>query len=81
MGDIGLSEHLEKCRDCKIVLIIAATGEAEKERIGCGICGFFLSETGECPRCKLIHEDAARSIEVQQEAMFREVERILDEDE
>ena len=81
LGDIDLSEHLEKYRDCEIVLIIAATGEAEKDRTVCGICGFVLNETGECPRCKLINEEAARSIGAQQEAMWREVERILDQDE
>ena len=84
LGDLDLSEHLSKYRDCELVLVIAATGEAEEERSVCGICGFALDEASECPRCKLINEKIARRIRARQEeraAMFREVETILRDDE
>ena len=78
MGDMDLSEHLVKYRDCEIVLVIAATGKAEQEQVVCGINGFALDGVGECPRCKLINERNARGIRARQEAaMFREIERIL----
>jgi len=80
LGDVDLSEHLPKYRDCELVLIIAATGKAEKEQVVCGICGFVLSEVGECPRCNLMNEETARRIRARQresEAMFQEVESIL----
>jgi hypothetical protein len=83
LGDVDLSEHLSKYRDCELTLIIAATDEAE-ERIVCGICGFVLDEVKQCPRCRLINEDTARrTIELlvrQRAAMFREVEEILQHD-
>jgi phage FluMu protein Com len=72
-------EHLAQYRDCEVTVIIAATGEAEQQ-VECGICGFALSEVGECPRCKLVNEWAARVVRVRQErnaALFREVEAIL----
>lgn len=84
LGDLDLSEHLSKYRDCELVLVIATTGQAEEERDVCGICGFALDEVSECPRCKLINEVIARRIRARQEeraAMFREVETILRDDE
>ena len=81
LGDVDLSEHLDRYRDCEITVIIAATGRAPKERVICGICGFARGDERECPQCKLSNERIARSIMEQQEAMFREVDRILsDED-
>jgi hypothetical protein len=80
LGDLDLSEYLSKYRDCELVLVIAATGEAEEGPIMCGICGFVLDEVGDCPRCKLIVEEAAKRIRAQKvegAAMFREVEMIL----
>ena len=77
LGDTDLGEHLERYRDCELVLVIAATSRAEEDRTVCGICGFALSGIGGCPRCKLINERRARDIEAEQEAMFREVKRIL----
>jgi hypothetical protein len=32
LGDLDLSAHLSKYRDCEITIVIAATGEAEPER-------------------------------------------------
>ena len=80
LGDLDLSEHLSQYRDCEVTVIIAATGEAEPERVICGICGFVMDEVGECPRCKLLDEAIAGSIRARQEqraAMLREVEEIL----
>jgi hypothetical protein len=80
LGDLDLSEYLHKYRDCEITLIIAATGEAEEKPVVCGICGFAMDEAGECPRCKLMNEEAARQIQARQEervALFREVEDVL----
>ena len=80
LGDLDLSEHLSRYRDCEVTVIIAAMGEAEPERAVCGICGFVMDEVGECPRCKLLDEAIAGSIRARQEkraAMLREVEEIL----
>jgi hypothetical protein len=80
LGDLDLSEYLHKYRGCEITLIIAATGEAEEKPVVCGICGFATDEVGECPRCKLMNEEAARQIQARQEeraALFREVEDVL----
>jgi hypothetical protein len=80
LGDLDLSEYLHKYRDCEITLIIAATGEAEEKPVVCGICGFVLDEASECPRCKLMNEEAARQIRARQEeraALLREVEDVL----
>jgi hypothetical protein len=80
LGDLDLSEYLSKYRDCEVTLIVAATGEAEKNRVFCGICGFALDDTGgECPRCRLIAEETARQPrpETDGEALFREVDEIL----
>ena len=80
LGDVDLSEHLDKYRDREIVLIIASVGEAGKEQVICGVCGFVLDGVGECPRCKLMVEETARGIEERQEmreALFTDVEEIL----
>ena len=80
LGDLDLSEYLHKYRDCEITLIIAATGEAEEKPVVCGICGFAMDEVGECSRCKLMNEEAARRIRARQEeraALFQEVEDVL----
>jgi hypothetical protein len=80
LGDLDLSEYLSKYRDCELVLVIAAMGEAEEGPIICGICGFVLDEVGDCPRCKLVVEEAARRMRARKEeraAMLQEVERIL----
>jgi hypothetical protein len=84
LGDLDLSEHLSGYRDCEVTVIIAATGEAEPERVVCGICGFVMDEVGDCPRCKRLDEAIAGSIRARQEqrtAMLREVEEILRDEE
>ena len=80
MGDVDLSEHLEKYRDHEVVLIIGSVGKAGKEEVTCGVYGFVMDEAGECPRCRLMAEKTAQDItEIQEmrEALFREVEEIL----
>jgi hypothetical protein len=80
VSDLDLGEHLSQYRDYDIVVIIAATGEAEPEQFTCGICGFAMDELGACPRCKLINQMMAWEIEAsakEREAMFEEVRRIL----
>lgn len=82
LGDLDLSEYLHKYRDCEITLVIAATGEAEVQPAKCGICGFAMGEASECPRCKLMNQEAARQIRARQEeraAMLEEVDGILRE--
>lgn len=82
LGDLDLSAHLSKYRDHEITVIIAATGEADNSII-CGICGFVMTEVGECPRCKAVNEGIARRLEARQEratGLFREVEEILRDD-
>lgn len=83
LGDVDLSEHLGKYRGRDVTVIIASTGKAEQETLTCGICGFVLNETGECPRCKLMAEETARDVEVRQDemrkALFKEVDEILEE--
>jgi len=82
LDDVDLGEHLEKYRDRELVLTIGSVGEADKEQVTCGICGFVMDEAGECPRCKLMVEQAARDIEARQEmreALFREVGEILEQ--
>jgi hypothetical protein len=82
LGELDLSEYLIRYRDCEVTLIIAATGEAEEKPVVCGICGFAMGEASECPRCKLMNEDAARQIRARHEeraAMLGEVDDILRE--
>jgi hypothetical protein len=56
LGDIDLSEYLDRYRDQRLVLIIAPVGEAEPVTYTCGVCGFVMDEVGECPRCELAAE-------------------------
>jgi hypothetical protein len=61
LGDLDLSEYLDRCRDQRLVLIIAPIGDAEPETYTCGVCGFVMNEVGECPRCKLTAEGRTES--------------------
>lgn len=82
LGNLDLSEYLIRYRDCEVTLIIAATGEAEVQPAVCGICGFAMGEARECPRCRLMNQEAARQIEARREersAMMDEVDGILSE--
>ena len=80
LGALDLSEHLCRYRDQELVVIIAATGQAEDGPVTCGICGFVMHQIGDCPRCKRIVEDTARGLRRRQEerdALMDEVDEIL----
>ena len=82
LGDLDLSEYLDKYRGQEVVVIIASLGKTEAERVICGICGFALDRIGECPRCRLAAREAAKELKERQEArdaLFREVEEILEQ--
>jgi len=82
LGDLDLSEHLDKYRDQELMVIIASLGKTETERVICGICGFALNDVGGCPRCKLVTDEDAKELKERQEdreALFREVEEILEQ--
>jgi hypothetical protein len=57
LGDLDLSEYLDRYRDHRLVLIIAPVGDAEPTIYTCGVCGFVMNEAEECPRCKLAIEE------------------------
>jgi hypothetical protein len=59
LGDLDLSEYLDRYRDQRLVLIIAPIGDAEPATYTCGVCGFVMNEVGECPRCGLAMEEGA----------------------
>jgi hypothetical protein len=85
LGDIDLSEHLGKYRDHEVVVVIASVGKAgevEKEKYVCGICGFALTELGECPRCKMQIERTARGLRKrrQRDELFKEIDEIVDDE-
>jgi primosomal protein N' len=54
------------------MLIIAPVCDAPTPTYTCGICGFVMSEVGECPRCKL------QAIEFEREVQQRLAERTPD---
>lgn len=81
LGDVDLSERLEKYRDHEVVMILASVGKAQKEQITCGICGFVMDEVGECPRCKLAAASEAQALRDRQrerEQLFDDIQRFLD---
>jgi hypothetical protein len=61
LGDLGLSEYLDRYRDQQLVLIVAPVGEAEPATYTCGVCGFVYYERGGCPRCRLAAEQAGNT--------------------
>jgi hypothetical protein len=66
--------------DHEIVVIIASVGKAgevEPEKYVCGICGFAMTELGECPRCRLQRARTAKGLE--RRAFLREIGRLVDE--
>ena len=82
LGNLDLSEHLDRYRDQELVVIIASigkAGEVDKEKYVCGICGFALTELGECPRCKMQNEEMAKGLQRQKgrRALFREISEHL----
>ena len=82
LGDLDLSEYLDKYRDQELTVIIASAGRTKAEQVTCGICGFALNEVSECPRCRLVTQEGARELkerEEAREALFREIEEILEQ--
>jgi hypothetical protein len=57
LGDLDLSESLDRYRDQRVVLIIAPMEEAGSATYTCGVCGFVMNEVGECPRCELASQE------------------------
>jgi len=68
LGNLDLSEYLDRYRDRRLVLIIAPIGKAEPETYTCGICGFVMNEAGECPRCKLAVQEGAAELDSGEDA-------------
>jgi len=60
LGDLDLSEYLDRYRDQQLIVNIATLGPAPDPKHTCGLCGFVMNEVAECPRCKLIIEETAR---------------------
>jgi hypothetical protein len=53
LGDLDLSEYLDRYCNQRAVLIIAPVGQAGPAMYICSICGFVMNHAGECPRCRL----------------------------
>ena len=75
---------MDKHCDHEIVVIIASVrkaAEVEKEKYVCGICGFAMTELGECPRCKMQRERTAKGLRKrrQQESFHREINKLVEE--
>jgi hypothetical protein len=62
IGGETIPDILYQFRDRQAILILAPV-EGDPVHL-CGICGFVLSESGEsCPRCALLDEDVAATID------------------
>jgi hypothetical protein len=44
LGTVDLGEYLGRYRNQRLVLIIAALGEAEPVTYTCGVCGFVMND-------------------------------------
>jgi hypothetical protein len=79
LGELDLSEYLDRYRNQRLVIIIAPAGQADAPTYTCGICGFVMNEAGECPRCRMQIADAvgrpARSSDI-----LEQVEALLSGD-
>ena len=80
LGDLDLSEYLDRYRDQQVVVIIAPLGPAPDPTYTCGICGFVMNEVGECPRCKLIIEQTAEGWRREGPALIDDVKAFLARD-
>ena len=56
LGELDLSEYLDRYRNQRMVIVIAPVGPAGPQTYTCGICGFIMNAPGECRRCKLASE-------------------------
>lgn len=79
LGAIDLGEYLDRYRNQRLVLIIAALGEADPMTYTCGVCGFMMNEAGECPRCKLTLRERAHEWEDtgEERSVFDQVKDLL----
>jgi hypothetical protein len=81
LGDMDLSEHLDRYRDQRLMVVFVPLGKAEKEPVICGICGFVIDEVGECPRCELALRSATDAIErriQERDQLFDDIEGFLE---
>jgi hypothetical protein len=78
LGDVDLGEHLDRYRDQRLMLVFVPLSEAETEPVICSVCGFVMDEVGECPRCKLMVEEAAREVESERDQLFENIEEYLE---
>ena len=46
LGEQDLSEYLDRCRNQRMVIIIAPLGAAGPQTYTCGICGFISTKGG-----------------------------------
>ena len=53
----------------------------EVQKYVCGICGFALTELGECRRCKMQIEETARGLRRrrQRDVWDQEIDQVVDE--
>jgi hypothetical protein len=65
----------------KGVYYVTHSGEVEREKYVCGICGFALTELGECPRCEMQIEQTARGLRQrkQRDEWTREMDQVVGE--
>ena len=62
------------------MVVFVPLGEAETEPVICGIGGFAMNEVQECPRCKMMVEEAAREVErrvTERLQLFEDIEDFL----
>ena len=69
LGELDLSDYIEKYRDQELVVIIGSLGKTRAKRVICGICGFVLNEVGECSRCRLAAREGAKRLKERGEAL------------
>jgi hypothetical protein len=61
----------------KGVYYVAHSGEVEKEKYVCGICGFAMTELGECPRCRMQIERTATGL--RRRRFLSEIHKLVEE--
>ena len=54
LGDLDLSEYLDRYRNERLVLIIAPVGQASDPTYTCGICGFVMNELYSQASCRIV---------------------------
>ena len=81
LGNLDLSEYLDRFRNQEIVVIISPLGSAPAPTYACGICGFVYFEYGECPRCRLASEQGLLGLSGDSEGrdILEQVRKLLGE--